>query len=55
MTVKKPSNQIVGDGPIENIIRNMMDATKVRIPAGRGNVNILANDNSITAQIKPDK
>lgn len=55
MTVKNPSNQIVGAGPIENIIRNIIDATKVRIPAGRGNVNILANDNNITAQINPDK
>lgn len=46
---------MVGDGPIENIMRNIIEATSVRIPAGRGTVNKLMNDNSITVHIKPDK
>lgn len=55
MTVINPSIQIVGDGPIEKIIRNIMDATKVRIPDGRGTVNMLAIDNNITVHINIDK
>lgn len=55
MTVINPSNHIVGDGPIENIIRNIIDPTNVRTPDGRGTVNKLANDNNITAHINPDK
>lgn len=46
---------MVGDGPIENIMRSMIEATKVRIPAGRGTVNMLANDSNITVHISPDK
>lgn len=36
MTVKNPRNQNVGDGPIGNIIRNIIHVTKARIPDGRG-------------------
>lgn len=46
---------MVGEGPIENIIRNIMEATNVRIPAGRGTVNMLVRDMSITVHISPDK
>lgn len=55
MTVKNPSKNIVGDGPMENIIRNMIDATNVLIPDGLGTVNTLANDKSITVHINADK
>lgn len=53
-TVNVPSIQMVGDGPIDKIIRNIIDATNVRIPDGLGTVNILASDNSITVHIMPD-
>lgn len=46
---------MVGDGPIEKIIRNIIDPANVRIPFGRGTVNIVANDINITVQISPDK
>lgn len=53
-TVNVPSIQMVGDGPIDSIIRNIIDATNVRIPDGLGTVNILVSDNSITVHIIPD-
>lgn len=55
MTVINPINQMVGDGPIENIIRSIIDATNVRIPDGRGTVNTLAIDKNIIVQINADK
>lgn len=55
ITVMNPSSQMVGDGPIEKIIRNIIDPANVRIPFGRGTVNIVANDINITVQISPDK
>lgn len=55
MTVRNPKSHIVGAGPIENIMRSIIDATKVRIPDGRGTVTIDASDSSITVHIKADK
>lgn len=55
MTVRKPIIHIVGDGPIEKIIRSIIDATNVRMPAGRGTVNILTSESNITVHINPDK
>lgn len=53
-TVTEPSNHNVGSGPIENIHRNITDATSVRIPDSRGNVITIANDDNIMAHISID-
>lgn len=53
-TVTDPSSQSVGSGPIENINRRIIDATRVRIPDSRGNVITMANDESIITQITND-
>lgn len=54
-TVTKPSSHNVGSGPTEKIIRNIVDATNVRIPDSLGKVITIAADVSMTVQIKADK
>lgn len=53
MTVKKPSKNRTGAGPIEYISRNMTDVMNVLMPDGRGTVQTLSNDSNVMAHIKP--
>lgn len=53
--MRKPSNQRVGAGPIENISRNIVDATRVRIPDSRGSVMTITVEASMTVQMSIDK
>ena len=45
----------VGSGPIENIIRNIVAATKVLTPEALGNVKTMAPEINITAHIRPER
>lgn len=54
-TVRNPSNQRVGSGPIENINLRIVDATRVLIPDSRGRVKTITAEDSITVHMRPDK
>lgn len=55
VTVNEPNSHSVGSGPIEKIMRSIIDATSVRMPEVRGTVNTIIIDMKIIAQISNDR
>lgn len=49
-----PRSQRVGSRPTENIRRKIVEAIRVLIPAGLGNVITIARETSMAVHTKPD-